>query len=63
MPILRDKALGQAKTPLEPYFRLGKVSRVGGTGLPAGRILRAGPAVGNTQKAGTSINACIRKLS
>jgi hypothetical protein len=60
---LRDKTLGQAKTLLEPYFKLGKVSRVGGTGLPAGRILRAEPAVGTTPKAGTSINDCIRKPS
>jgi len=60
VPILRGKTLSQARALLKAHFKLGKVHRTKGSGVPVGKILRASPAGGTTQKAGTAINLWIR---
>jgi hypothetical protein len=61
VPILRGRTLAQARSLLSAHFKLGRVYRVRGSGVPVGKILRASPAGGSSQEAGTVINVWIRK--
>jgi beta-lactam-binding protein with PASTA domain len=58
---LRLMTLAQARSLLKAHFRLAKIYRVKGSGVPVGKSLRAKPGGGTTQKAGTAISVWIRE--
>ena len=61
VPVLRGLTLAKARRLLKLHFRVGKIRRVSGSGVPIGRILRASPRGGSRQVAGTAINIWIRR--